>query len=376
MLLQGLRWQIGNGQRTRAFIDNWVPGDKPLIPSTRPHIQNGSPTVSYFIKEGRGEWDVPKLQHCFEPQSVDLIRRIPLPRYSQQVIRVWQYSKDGKYTVKLGYHLALEIILAPSRKLIVHIIDPPIWKKTWNIQVPPKLKLFIWQCLKVILPTVVALQSRGVNCLNRCPVCWRHRGSIEHLFFRCPLAIRLWTLVGLSNFIETAQTVNFSLWWRHIISQTSLFHILQCVCLLWRIWKSRNEVTFEFTQPHVSSLARQFYNQVLEISSLLPPSSPQPLLPNIPATTWVPPPKGFLKINVDATVSASGCSPGLVIRCSDGHVMLAFGLQNQGIVNPYLAELLAFRDAISFIASRSLTHMIVERRLDWWSGVTRVSSDP
>ncbi|CAL1372198.1 unnamed protein product [Linum trigynum] len=146
-----------------------------------------------------------------------------------------------------------------------------------------------------------------------------------------------------------------------MVSETSPFHILQYVCLLWRIWKSRNEVTFEFTQPHVCSLASQFYSQVLEFSSLLSPLPLRRSLPPItPATSWVPPPEGFLKINIDAAVSASGCSFGLVIRGSDGHVLLAIGLQHQGIVNPYLAELLALRDAISFVASRSLTHVIVE----------------
>ncbi|CAL1391882.1 unnamed protein product [Linum trigynum] len=177
-----------------------------------------------------------------------------------------------------------------------------------------------------------------------------------------PLATRLWTLVGLSNFIETAQTVNFSLRWRHVmVSETSPFHILQCVCLLWRIWKSRNKVTFEFIQPHVRSLARQFYIQVLDFSNLLPPPPPRNyLIPNHPATTWVPLIEDFLKINVDAAVCATGCSSGLVIRGSDGHVVLALGVQHQGIVNPYLAELLAFRDVISIVASRSLTHVIIE----------------
>ncbi|CAL1413393.1 unnamed protein product [Linum trigynum] len=41
-------------------------------------------------------------------------------------------------------------------------------------------------------------------------------------------------------------------------------------------------------------------------------------------------------------------------------MVLALGLQHQGIVNPYMAELLAFRDAISIVVSRSLTHVIVE----------------
>ncbi|CAL1368901.1 unnamed protein product [Linum trigynum] len=119
-----------------------------------------------------------------------------------------------------------------------------------------------------------------------------------------------------------------------MVSETSQFHILQCVCLLWRIWKSRNKVTFEFFQPHVRSLARQFYNQVLEFSNLLPPPPPRSsLIPIHPATTWVPqdPPEVFLKINVDAAVCAASCSSGLVIRGSDGHVVLALGLQLQGI---------------------------------------------
>ncbi|CAL1353378.1 unnamed protein product [Linum trigynum] len=146
-----------------------------------------------------------------------------------------------------------------------------------------------------------------------------------------------------------------------MVSETSQFHILQCVCLLWRIWKSRNKVTFKFIQPHVCSLARQFYNQVLKFSNLLPPPPPRSsLIPIHPATTWVPPPEDFLKINVDAAVCVTGCSSGLVIHGSDRHVVLALGLQHQGIIYPYLAELLAFRYVISIVASRSLTHMIVE----------------
>ncbi|CAL1398512.1 unnamed protein product [Linum trigynum] len=137
-----------------------------------------------------------------------------------------------------------------------------------------------------------------------------------------------------------------------MVSEISQFHILQCVCLLWRIWKSRIKVTFDFIQPHVRSLARQFYNQVLKFSNLLPPPPPpSSLIPVHPATTCVPPPEDFLKINVDAAVCATSCSSGLVIRGSDGHVVLVIGLQDQGIVYPYLAELLAFRDAISIVAS-------------------------
>ncbi|CAL1398281.1 unnamed protein product [Linum trigynum] len=134
-----------------------------------------------------------------------------------------------------------------------------------------------------------------------------------------------------------------------MVSETSPFHIFQCVCLHWRIWKSINKVIFEFYQPHVRSLARHFYNQVLDISNTLLPPQPHNSLPYHPTTTWVQPPDDHLKINFDAAVCATGCSSGFVVLGSDGHVVLAFGLQHQGIVNPSLAELLAIRDAISII---------------------------
>ncbi|CAL1378039.1 unnamed protein product [Linum trigynum] len=82
-----------------------------------------------------------------------------LPRKAQPDTNIWHFTKNGKYSVKTGYHLALEGIVIPNRKSLAHIIDPP-----------PKLRFFIWQCLKVVLPTIVALKSRVVNCLRRWPV--------------------------------------------------------------------------------------------------------------------------------------------------------------------------------------------------------------
>ncbi|CAL1352889.1 unnamed protein product [Linum trigynum] len=146
-----------------------------------------------------------------------------------------------------------------------------------------------------------------------------------------------------------------------MLSEQSQTHILQIVCLLWRIWKSRNKVVFENTQPHVRSLARQFSFQVREVlSSCLPAPPAQPRVTASPSQPWECPPEDVLKINFDAAVHASGCSSGLVVRGSDGHVLLASGFQHPRISDPYLAELLAARDAISLAASRNLSRVIIE----------------
>ncbi|CAL1402470.1 unnamed protein product [Linum trigynum] len=120
-------------------------------------------------------------------------------------------------------------------------------------------------------------------------------------------------------------------------------------------------MVFEHYQPHVQSLARQCFFQVCEVSSSLPPVPVPPLQPSISRLpSWVPPPVGYLKINFDVVVRASGCSSGLVVRGTDGHVALAVGFQHPGIVDPYLTELLAARDAISLLVSKSLPRVIIE----------------
>ncbi|CAL1407404.1 unnamed protein product [Linum trigynum] len=141
-----------------------------------------------------------------------------------------------------------------------------------------------------------------------------------------------------------------------MISEISPFHILQCVCLPWRIWKFRNKVTFEFYQPHVRSLARHFYNQVFQVSNPLPLDRCFIILIKPLGSLH----DDYLKINFDAVVRDSGCSSGLVIHGSDGHVVLAADMHHMGVVNPFLPELLTISDAITIVVSRSLTHVIVE----------------
>ncbi|CAL1357844.1 unnamed protein product [Linum trigynum] len=90
------------------------------------------------------------------------------------------------------------------------------------------------------------------------------------------------------------------------------------------------------------------------------PRLPHPACLRLLPFVGYPPPLDHLKINFDAAVQDSGCSSGLVVRGSYGHVLLAVGVQHQGISDPYIAELLAAREAISLATSRSLARVIFE----------------
>ncbi|CAL1397177.1 unnamed protein product [Linum trigynum] len=69
----------------------------------------------------------------------------------------------------------------------------------WALQIPPKLKLFVWQILHRILPTTEALIEKWVLVLPRCPMCCAESETMEHLFWECPVAAALWASSGLEH---------------------------------------------------------------------------------------------------------------------------------------------------------------------------------
>ena len=43
------------------------------------------------------------------------------------------------------------------------------WMRMWNLQLPQRVKVFLWQALRGVLPTRMRLQDRGVPCTDCFP---------------------------------------------------------------------------------------------------------------------------------------------------------------------------------------------------------------
>lgn len=72
----------------------------------------------------------------------------------------------------------------------------PIWKKLWGLQVPPKVKNFLWRACHDCLPTMVALEQRRVEVDFRCPVCWSEAEKVSHVLLECISDVILLGVVG------------------------------------------------------------------------------------------------------------------------------------------------------------------------------------
>lgn len=72
----------------------------------------------------------------------------------------WHYNKDGLYSVKSAYWLAMHLpehddIQTPSANLELN-------KIIWNLQTVPKIKHFLWKIASCSLPTGETLRKRHI----------------------------------------------------------------------------------------------------------------------------------------------------------------------------------------------------------------------
>jgi hypothetical protein len=61
--------------------------------------------VSKLISPVTGTWDSELLQELFSPIDVQCILEIPLNNHGFEGFIVWHYNKNGRYSVRSGYHL-------------------------------------------------------------------------------------------------------------------------------------------------------------------------------------------------------------------------------------------------------------------------------
>nr|XP_023875073.1 uncharacterized protein LOC111987580 [Quercus suber] len=137
-------------------------------------------------------WNEELIDGLFVEEDAELIKRIPLSRAANEDSLYWPYSTSGQYTSKSGYmFLKQESEMEASQQApLIH--DKQLWKKIWQLQVPPKIKNFLWRACRNVLPTKQALLKRKVIAD---PICERCCSAVEesvHAVWSCPELVEVW----------------------------------------------------------------------------------------------------------------------------------------------------------------------------------------
>ncbi|XP_051209407.1 uncharacterized mitochondrial protein AtMg00310-like [Lolium perenne] len=145
---QGLIRQIGTGEGTHAWNQNWLPRDHMLRPLACLNVDPPM-RVSDFIDATMAKWSTELLSEWFIPMDVEVIRSIPLSTRSMEDRWAWHYDKNGVLTVRSMYRLLvqtkrhredwLEGRSAPSDS----VGESKAWRRLWAAKVTPKIHVFL-----------------------------------------------------------------------------------------------------------------------------------------------------------------------------------------------------------------------------------------
>lgn len=182
----------------------------------------------------------------------------------------------------------------------------PVWDLVWKLEVPSKIKIFIWRALHGLIPGMAVLAHRHIEVSPICPVCQTGLEDMKHLLSTCPRASQVWRALGLDldEIIEQAVQVDRSgsvvledILRRPrgpspVLGQLGLHETVAVAS--WYIWWERRQMRKGETVKTPESTA--FAIHAITTNSALKQSS-------VPVkAVWVKPIIGSYKLNTDASL--------------------------------------------------------------------------
>ena len=146
----------------------------------------------------------------FHKEDVNAILQIPLSHRHTQDAIVWLLNKRGVYSVKSGYHVAIQSL---NKEDWAECSSGPkgsqVWSKLWKLRVPNKMKVFGWRACHNILPTRDNLVLRRILEDDGCILCSRMAETGIHALWECGVAQDVWagSFIRLQKCIQGLEDV-------------------------------------------------------------------------------------------------------------------------------------------------------------------------
>ncbi|XP_057808801.1 uncharacterized protein LOC131023272 [Salvia miltiorrhiza] len=155
-------------------------------------------------------------------------------------------ATNGVFSVKSAYET-----LSRERRQRNYQIKEDELTQISKIKAPAKVTLTAWKVIKGRLPTIDNLIRRQVAIQgpNLCVICNEWEESVEHLFFSCAKIEEVWKEVilwmGKQAVFHLKAKPHFNAFANLGKKEDVKFLTAVWCCVVWCIWKKRNECIFE-----------------------------------------------------------------------------------------------------------------------------------
>lgn len=139
-----------------------------------------------------------------------------------------------------------------------------LWKHIWPINVPPKIKCFLWRACHEAIGVCHELNKRIQNINPECHLCKSSMETVLHCLIQCPVAN--FDMAPYSpHFLSQPMNIqSFKEWVTHWLSvpgytkesRRQIFSNLPSTC--WLIWLNRNAMLFNRIPFNIHSVSWLF----------------------------------------------------------------------------------------------------------------------
>ncbi|KAK7839286.1 hypothetical protein CFP56_018191 [Quercus suber] len=219
------------------------------------------------------------------------------------------------------------------------------------MNVPNKVKYFVWKACRNILATKENLRRRNITKDSYYDVCREHVESTCHLLWFCGHAKDVWSSCKLSFPFEIQSTWDFMdvVWHLHLWEEARPGILERAIMICWGIWKKRNEIIHDGKRQSGLAVVKSSLRLLEDFQAANVNSMPIGIWNQVDVK-WVPPLSGCHKVNVDGVVFANRKQVGLgvVIRDEAGQVTAALSKKLDTPLGALKAEAKALEIGVSF----------------------------
>ncbi|KAK9950635.1 hypothetical protein M0R45_006113 [Rubus argutus] len=291
LLQKGIRWRIQNGNEVHIWGDRWLPRPwtfQVMSPVSLHPLSKVSELIS-----STGVWNHDLIQASFLPNDVDCILSIPLVKGMGNDTVIWHYRKDGKYSVKSGYRLAMDL----------HNVLSVAGEGSSNGSELRGEESGLMRCVEVVvvLRSPLCMLYGTVKLLGR---------SGKTLFY---LVYKEWREPSFQSLFSHVAAVFDK-------GELNLFAVVA-----WWIWKNRNDIKFGKVglSGEQNVIKATDWTHDFAIAHDKEKSAGSSMGSNQKQAHWNVPSPPFLKLNVDAAIDKHNCRMGFgaVVRNENGSFM-------------------------------------------------------
>ena len=180
VILFGARWRIGDGSSVKIFKDSWLLGAQSGRVLSPIYILSEEATVDQLIDRDSWWWNSALVDLIFIPSEAQLIKSILVCLSAQRNFLVWPHSRTGMYQVHSEYHLLCELHGNEMASSLDIDGQRKFWNSLWKLNIPNKVKIFLWRACTDSIPTMLNLCKRKIVPSSACNHCHVGEESVLH----------------------------------------------------------------------------------------------------------------------------------------------------------------------------------------------------